>query len=110
MADKYDKLIKRKESAEIEDIMAFLLKNYQNKNVNFQFDCNYIDLLKEINRKLPSQRYKIKFLLEDFRCNLALRRNIDKDNDEEEEILQNLLNIDLKDKAKISGMISNMNP
>lgn len=63
-------------------------------------------MLKIINARLPSQRFKITFLLEDFRCSKAIKRQLD---NSETEVVKSILAIDINqhhDVERIPSMIA----
>jgi hypothetical protein len=47
--------------------------------MNYEEIVDYIMVLRTINEKLPSQRFKIAFLLEDFRCNKVIKKREEED-------------------------------
>lgn len=79
MGKRYDDLLKKKTSSNIDSICAFLLLNYQNQDMNYEEIVDYVMVLRAMNEKLPSQRFKIAFLLEDFRCNKVIKRHEEQD-------------------------------
>lgn len=81
MNNYYDELLQKKTTNNLQSVMSELLESPTKEDQNFTHICDYIELLRIINEKLPSQRFKITFLLEDFRCSKVLNR--------EREILNN---------------------
>lgn len=47
--------------------------------MNYSEIVDYVMVLRAMNEKLPSQRFKIAFLLEDFRCNKVIKKHEDED-------------------------------
>ena len=74
MSTHYDKLIKKSNTCSLETVVNEILNLSNNIHYNFLHICDYVEVLKTINARLPSQRFKITFLLEDFRCSKAIKK------------------------------------
>lgn len=71
----YEELLNKKNTDSVKDVVNELLESPSLEDHNFKFVCDYIEVLKSINEKLPSQRFKITFLLEDFRCSRIINKS-----------------------------------
>lgn len=74
MGDQYSKLLSKGTDKGISAICDTILATYDIDDTNFTEICDFVEVLKELNKRMPSQRFKISFLLEDFRCSKALKR------------------------------------
>ena len=84
MGSRYDQILAKKSSINVSTICDILLLNSDFSEENeYTTITDFIEVLREINRRLPSQRFKIAFLLEDFRCSKALKRVEESDQNNE---------------------------
>lgn len=74
MGSKYDQILAKKSSINVSSICDILLSSDFSEENEYTTITDFIEVLREINLRLPSQRFKIAFLLEDFRCSKALKR------------------------------------
>lgn len=112
MSRYYEELMEKKNIENLEQVLNELLKSSQDEDFNFTHICDFIELLKMINERLPSQRFKITFLLEDFRCSKILKKEKETLNNSEFEIMKSLLSIDInsrQDVKRIPDMLSRGN-
>lgn len=74
MGSKYDQILNKKSRINVSSICDILLSSDFSEENEYTTITDFIEVLREINRRLPSQRFKIAFLLEDFRCSKAIKR------------------------------------
>ena len=74
MGDRYEILLQKHKNSNINLICDTIQTLCDEEEANFTEICDFIEILKEINKRMPSQRFKISFLLEDFRCSKAIKK------------------------------------
>lgn len=77
MSSNYDKLMRSKNVDDLDVVISEMLESTAVEDANFEYVCDYLEILRRINERLPSSRFKIKFLLEDFRCVKILKKEKD---------------------------------
>jgi len=61
-------------------------------------------VLKVLNQGLPSNRFKITFLLEDFRCSKHLKKEKENLNNNEYEIMKDILAINVSNQEQVKNI------
>jgi len=61
-------------------------------------------VLKVLNQRLPSNRFKITFLLEDFRCSKHLKKEKENLNNNEYEIMKDILAINASNQEQVKNI------
>ena len=61
-------------------------------------------MLKVLNQRLPSNRFKITFLLEDFRCSKHLKKEKENLNNNEYEIMKDILAINVSNQEQVKNI------
>jgi len=61
-------------------------------------------VLKVLNQGLPSNRFKITFLLEDFRCSKHLKKEKENLNNNEYEIMKDILAINASNQEQVKNI------
>jgi len=61
-------------------------------------------VLKVLNQRLPSNRFKITFLLEDFRCSKHLKKEKENLNNNEYEIMKDILAINVSNQEQVKNI------
>ena len=61
-------------------------------------------MLKVLNQGLPSNRFKITFLLEDFRCSKHLKKEKENLNNNEYEIMKDILAINASNQEQVKNI------
>lgn len=61
-------------------------------------------MLKVLNQGLPSNRFKITFLLEDFRCSKHLKKEKENLNNNEYEIMKDILAINVSNQEQVKNI------
>ena len=74
MGSKYDQILNKKSRINVSSTCHILRSSDFSEENEYTTSTDFIEVLREINRRLPSQRFKIAFLLEDFRCSKAIKR------------------------------------
>jgi hypothetical protein len=101
MGSYYDDLLVKKDNENTESIVKELIDSVHKEEANFSHIYDFLDVLRALNERLPSNRFKITFLLEDFRCSKHLKKEKESLKNNEYEIMKDILAVNISDPEEV---------
>ena len=102
MGDYYDQLQLKKNTSDTQAVIRQLLEPANCEDANFPHICDFVEVLVQLNSMMPSHRFKITFLLEDFKCSKRLQKERDNLDNSEYQLMKNVLSLDPNNQAATS--------
>jgi hypothetical protein len=101
MASYYDELLLKKNNEDVETVTNELIHSADKEEEdNFTHVCDFMAVLRKLNERLPSSRFKITFMLEDFRCSKLLKKEKESLNNSEYEVITRVMSTDPSKKEE----------